>query len=141
MPTLCAAFAQRVGLPYSACFDYRDAMETIGPSAPPATWNSWGEAQSPLGATPIPAPTEGLRPLPWLDPLFVAHADRIVRVVAKRGNSSKPLLLVEANGGVLVNSRFKAQHINAMAPRVGSQVVEHQLPESATAELGPHVHA
>ena len=50
-------------------------------------------------------------------------------------------LLVQTNGGLLVNPRLQSEHVNAVALRIGCQVVEHQLPESATAELWAHVHA
>jgi hypothetical protein len=91
----------------------------------------------PVCAACYESPLPGVR----LDSLLVAEANRVVRVFAKRGNSFKPFLLIEANSGVLVNPCFKAEYVNAAALRVSLQMVEHQLPETSTAELGPHVHA
>src|SRR4030095_3777245 len=70
---------------------------------------------------------------------FVEPAKRVVSVLSKRCNPLKARLLIQGNGGVLMDASLQPQCSDAFAPGIVNQMVQHQLRETQATKLGTHV--
>src|SRR4029450_13685609 len=81
-------------------------------------------------------------PLPRLiQKHLVAAADGILEVRPERGNPPEAVLLVQADGRLLVDARLESEQRDAVAASVRSEVIDELLAVFTTAKFGPHVHA